>query len=90
MFKHLSKQALIILSIGFIVSWSLAFYRTEFVIPSFFIFLSFILIAYNINCSIYGHCILWSWFLVAIYTLYSATILYAIYSGKLKIRELDF
>jgi hypothetical protein len=85
MLKHLSKQALIILAVGLLVSLSLAFYKPEFIIPSFVVFLSFILAAYNINCTITGHCIVWSYFLVGIYLIYSSMILYAIYTGKLKV-----
>lgn len=69
----ITKQALIVLVIGLIMSVAMAFVHP---IGGAFMLLPFLVGAYNVNCAVVGKCVVWSWILVGVYAAYLLSVLF--------------
>jgi hypothetical protein len=79
---HLTLPSAITLACGVILAIILSIYKRGMLSSSLFILMGFMIASYNVQCSITGHCVTWSWVLSASYLIYTISILYLVYNDR--------
>ena len=75
----ISLNAYIILIAGLIMCIVIMFIGPYGPIAGIVAFLFVILVAYNVNCTLVGHCRVWAWFLTVFYIIYAIVIVMVMY-----------
>jgi hypothetical protein len=80
----MTRSALITLTAGLILSLSVAIFVPHGVFIGLFMFLGFIIAAYNLNCVVVGKCTTWALVLTAVYIVYVLMSLIMLFTNKKK------
>jgi hypothetical protein len=82
---RMTKGAFITLISGFVLSVFLAFFVPRGIYAGPFVFLTFVLAAYNINCAVVGNCKIWALVCTLFWVFYVVLVIFTAYTSKDKL-----
>lgn len=80
--KKIARPAFITLLSGIILALVIAIFIPYGVFIAIYVLLIFLLLSYNINCTLVGHCKTWAWILTVIYLIYVTISVIVIFTNK--------
>ena len=79
----ISMNAYMIVIAGIILSVTLAFLVPQVgPLVGLFVLFLFMVLSYNVNCVLLGHCHIWAWFLTITYLIYTGVVVYSVVMHK--------